>query len=215
MQTLGLSDSTPRSESRLKSLFWPSIQTGSDVDYLGAQGYWVCAVVAVFSFIILIASGNEISGVLVLLFYYLGGVGVWERSRYAAAVVLVMYVLDALFSGVGVVRVLIGALLLSNLRATWIASRWKPESEEAILPPRLAETWGDKFAARLPMWLWPKIRLAYYAFSAGYLLFVAFGLVSIIGVRLVSYDAGSSSGIGWHWESVRGFCFGAASASGR
>jgi hypothetical protein len=39
MQTLGLSDSTPRTESRLKSLFWPTIQTGSDVDYLGAQGY--------------------------------------------------------------------------------------------------------------------------------------------------------------------------------
>src|SRR6266436_4591073 len=37
MQTLGLSDSTPRSESRLKSLFWPSIQSSSDVDYLGAR----------------------------------------------------------------------------------------------------------------------------------------------------------------------------------
>ncbi|HZR29438.1 MAG TPA: hypothetical protein VFA71_11735 [Terriglobales bacterium] len=39
MQTLGVSDSTPQSENWLKSLFWPSIQ--SDVDYLGAQGYWV------------------------------------------------------------------------------------------------------------------------------------------------------------------------------
>jgi hypothetical protein len=37
MQTLGLSDSMPRSESRLKSLFWPSIESSSDVDYLGAQ----------------------------------------------------------------------------------------------------------------------------------------------------------------------------------
>jgi hypothetical protein len=180
METLGLSDSTPRSESRLKSLFWPSIQTGSDVDYLGAQGYWVCTVVAVFSFGFLVASGQAISGTFVLLFYYLGGVGVRERDRYAAAVVMAMYVADTLASGVGVVRVLIGALLLSNLRATWIASRWRPESEEAILPPRLAETWGDKFAARWPMWLWPKVRLTYYVFSAGLLLFVAFGLVVML-----------------------------------
>jgi hypothetical protein len=40
METLNLSDSTPRSESRLKSLFWPSIQNGADVDYLGTPGYW-------------------------------------------------------------------------------------------------------------------------------------------------------------------------------
>ena len=47
MQTLGVSDSLPHSESRLKSLLWPSIRSGSDVDYLGIQGYWVCTLVAV------------------------------------------------------------------------------------------------------------------------------------------------------------------------
>ena len=41
MQTLGLTDSAPRTEGRLKSLFWPSIKTGDDVDYLGTQGFWV------------------------------------------------------------------------------------------------------------------------------------------------------------------------------
>jgi len=180
MQTLGLSDSTPRTESRLKSLFWPSIQTGSDVDYLGAQGYWVCAVVAVFSFIFSAISGHVIAGAIVLVFYYLGGVGVRERSRYAAAVVLGLFVADMLASGPSVLRVLIAALLLSNLRATWIASRWKPESDEAILPPRLGETWSDKFVDKLPMWLWPKVRVLYYALSACFLVFVAIGLVVMI-----------------------------------
>jgi len=80
MQTLGLSDSTPRTESRLKSLFWPSIQTGSDVDYLGAQGYWVCALVAVFSLVMTAVAGHAVVGVFVFLFYYLGGVGVRERA---------------------------------------------------------------------------------------------------------------------------------------
>lgn len=180
MQTLGLSDSTGRTESRLKSLFWPSIQTGTDVDYLGTQGYWVCAVVAILSFAFLVASGHMIGGIFTLPFYYVGGVGVRERSRYAAAVVVLMYAADTLLSGLGVVRVMIGAVLLSNLRATWIASRWKPESEEAILPPRLGGTWGGKLADRLPMWLWPKVRIAYYVFSACFLAIVAAGLVMIL-----------------------------------
>lgn len=176
METLGLSDSGGRSDSRLKSLFWPTIQTGTDVDYLGAQGYWVCSLVAVVSLIFLSVKGTPISGVVGALFYYLGGVGVRERSRYAAAVVLLMYVIDTFFVGLGVVRIIFMALLLSNLRATWIASRWKPESEEAALPIRLSETLGDKLADQLPMWLWPKLRIPYYIFSAGFIVLVFVGL---------------------------------------
>lgn len=183
MQTLGLSDSAPRTESRLKSLFWPSIRTGSDVDYLGTQGFWVCALVAVFSLVVSVLAGQAIVGALGFLFYFLGGVGVRERSRYAAAVVLVLYAADAVTAGGGVVRVLLTALLLSNLRATWIASRWKPESEEAILPPRLGETWSDKFTDKLPMWLWPKVRILYYVYSAGFLVLVAVGLGALIANR--------------------------------
>lgn len=175
MQTLGLSDSMPRSEGRLKSLFWPSIRTASDVDYLGAQGYWVCAAVSLLSFSVLAITGQMIIAVIVLLLYFLGGVGVRERSRYAAATVLAMYTLD-LFITPSVVRVIITGLLLSNLRATWIASGWKPESQEATLPPRFGETWGDKFADKLPMWLWPKVRVLYYIFSAFFFLLVVVGL---------------------------------------
>jgi hypothetical protein len=179
MQTLGLSDSEPRTEGRLKSLLWPSIANGADVDYLGAQGYWVCTVIAVLSFIVSTVSGGPIIGVLLLLFFYLGGIGVRERSRYAALIVLVLYVVDTLLTGLGVVRIIIGALLLSNLRATWIAAQWKPEAEEAILPPRLGETWSDKFADQLPAWLWPKLRIAYYIYSVGFLLFIGAGLLAM------------------------------------
>lgn len=180
METLGLADSTPRSKGRLKSLFWPSIQTGSDVDYLGAQGYWVCTVVAVLSFIFGVLTSNVILGLFILLFYYLGGVGVRERSRYAASVILILFVADLFVSGLGVVRALIGALLLSNFRATWIASHWKAGAEEASLPPRLGETWSDKFVDKLPQWLWPKIRIPYYIFSACLLLLTAIGLVMTV-----------------------------------
>jgi hypothetical protein len=48
---------TPRTEGRLKSPFRPSIQTGSDMDYLGAQGHWVCSAFAVLSFIFSVLTG--------------------------------------------------------------------------------------------------------------------------------------------------------------
>ena len=97
MQTLGLSDSTTRSESRLKSLFWPSIQSGADVDYLAVQGFWVCTIVGLMSFILVgLFAGQPIIGFLVLLLFHLGGVGVREHNPYAAAIVLMYYVVDFL-----------------------------------------------------------------------------------------------------------------------
>jgi hypothetical protein len=176
METLGLSDSTPRSNGRLKSLFWPSIQTATDVDYLGTQGYWVCTLIAVLSLVVLVATGQTLAGLCAFLLLYLGGVGVRERSRYAAAIVLLFYATDAIISGVSVLRIFFASLLLSNLRATWIAAQWKPESDDAAFPPRLNETLGDKLADQLPPWLWPKVRIVYYIFSVGYVLAAAIGL---------------------------------------
>lgn len=179
MQTLGISGSEMRTEGRLKSLFWPSIRSGNDVDYLGAQGFWVCAVVSVVALFFFVISGQAIVGGLIFLFYFLGGIGVRERSRYAAAVVFAMFVMDTLTS-IGIVKIILSGLLLSNLRATWIASGWRSASEETAMPPRFGETWSDKFADKLPMWLWPKVRIAYYVFSACFLALVAFGLAVLI-----------------------------------
>ncbi len=178
MQTLGLSDSTPRTESRLKSLFWPSIQSGADVDYLALQGFWVCTIVGVVSLVALTMSHQPIIGVLVLLVFHLGGVGVREHNPFAAAITLVYYVVDSLGSpSVGVVRIIITAVLLSNLRATWIADHWKPDSEEAALPPRLAETFSDKFSDKWPAFIWPKVKIFYYIFSLGFLALIVAGLI--------------------------------------
>lgn len=192
MQTLGLSDSTPRSESRLKSLFWPSIQSGVDVDYLAVQGFWVCTIVGLMSFIFAGAlAGQPLIGFLVLLLFHLGGVGVREHNPYAAAIVLIYYMIDFLASfillfatspGIGVVKVIVIALLLSNLRATWIASGWKPDSEEAALPPRLGETFFDKLADKWPAFIWPKVKWLYYIFSFGYLALTVAAMI-VIAIR--------------------------------
>lgn len=188
MQTLGLSDSTTRTEGRLKSLFWPSIQSGADVDYLAVQGFWVCTGVGVISLLFLALANHPITGVLVFLLFHLGGVGVREHNPFAAAIILVYYIVDFLASflfllnspAIGFVRAIIIALLLSNLRATWIAAGWKPDSEEAALPPRFGETFSDKLADQWPAFIWPKVKVLYYIFSFGYLALTVAGLIIMI-----------------------------------
>jgi hypothetical protein len=177
MQTLGISESTPAGEGRVKSLLWPSVRCGEDVDYLGTQGYWICSLVAVVSLFFTFTSGQPIIGVLLFCFYFIGGVGVRERSLYAAIMVLGMYALDLLVGGLGVVRIIFAALLLSNVRGTWVAAHWNRDAEEASLPPRLDETLTDKFTDKFPAWLWPKIRYVYYVFAFLLLALVVVGLL--------------------------------------
>ena len=188
MQTLGISDSTPRSESRLKSLFWPSIESGADVEYLAVQGYWVCTVVAALSLAFLFVAHQPMLGIVVFLFFHLGGVGVREYSGFAATIVFIFYFIDTLAlsfkllvgsPGMIVLRVIITCLLLSNLRATWISTHWQSGSEESAMPLRLHDTLWDKFANRWPSWLWPKMRVVYYIFSVGLLLLFVLGLVTM------------------------------------
>jgi hypothetical protein len=193
MQTLGISTSDPTSENRIKSLLWPSIRNATDMDYLGTQGYWVCAVVAALSLAVNVMQGHSVVGVFVFLFFYLGGVGVRERSRFAAAIVLLMYFAELLVGVPSIGRIVILGLLLSNVRATWLAAGWQPDSAEAILPPRLNDTLGDKFADRLPAILWPKVRIPYYIYSVGFLALVVVGLIAVVRHRNDPHTASSYS----------------------
>ena len=120
-----------RSDGRLKSLFWPSVQSGADVDYLGAQGYWICAFIAVVSFGFSLLQGRPFLAITLLLFFYFGGVGVRQRDPLAAGMVFLFYAVDTVTTvffmvfaspwGMIVFRIFVTALLLSNVRATWIA----------------------------------------------------------------------------------------------
>jgi hypothetical protein len=125
-----------------------------------------------------------ITGVATMLFYYVGGVGIRDRSRFAALAVFIVYFLDTV-PGLSVLRVVLGGALLSNLRATWIAAGREPESEEAILPPRLNETLFDRLADQLPAWLWPKLRIPYYIYASGFLLSLIAGLAAAISGKVI------------------------------
>jgi len=111
------------------------------------------------------------------LFYFLSAFGVRERSRYAATIAFVLYTADMLLTGLNIIRLVFAAMLLSNVRATWMSSRWKPESEEAALPPRLNETIGDKLADQFPIWFWPKVRIVYHVFSVCLIILALAGVI--------------------------------------
>ncbi|HLJ85277.1 MAG TPA: hypothetical protein VKZ53_00550 [Candidatus Angelobacter sp.] len=132
----------------------------------------------------MIAVGQAFAGAIALLYFYLGGVGVREHSRFAAAAVFLLYALELFSPNFGVVRVMISAILLSNLRATWIAAGWNPASEEASLPQRMGNSLADKFTDRLPSWLWPKIRILYYIFAPCVMMLFILGLTLKLGLAL-------------------------------
>jgi hypothetical protein len=181
MQTLGISNSTPPQEKRFKNLFWPTIRTGTDVDALGTQGFWICTIVALLALGEMTIMGQPILGVLMGIYFYLGGVGVRQHNIYSAIVVFIMFLANTLASP-GILNVILTAVLLSTLRATFIASFWEPETVEAEMPIRLNETWGDKFADKWPLWLWPKIQIVFYIYSAGFLLLMLLGF-AVIAMR--------------------------------
>jgi hypothetical protein len=95
-----------------------------------------------------------------------------------------LLMIGALLTLGGIVRVFICAVLLSNMRASWLASQWDTASEEAAIPPRFGDTLTEKFVDKLPTALWPRLRILYFIFSMGYLALTAIGLGVMAAARL-------------------------------
>jgi hypothetical protein len=171
MQTLGLSDSTPRTESRLRALFWPTIRNDGDFDYITGQGFWICFVVAVLTVVVSLFQGNAPEGLFEGAFFFLAGVGVRQRNRTAGLAALTAYLLRVLnmirysHRAPGFLDFVILALLFANLRGNWLSARWAKEQGGLEPPLRLNQTIGDKLSDQLPRVLWPKARFVFYALA--------------------------------------------------
>ena len=101
MQTLGLSGETKRSDGRLKSIFWPTVENAWDVDYLGRQGFWICLLVAFFQIALSLVTGNLIAitfGAAAALVFMAGGLGVRQSNWPAAVMVFAIYFVGLLFT---------------------------------------------------------------------------------------------------------------------
>jgi hypothetical protein len=184
MQTLGLSGESRRSDGRLKSIFWPAVENAWDVNDLGRQGFWICLIIAVFQLVVSLATGNLIvivTGAAAALSFLIGGMGVRESSWPAAALVFSIFFVDLLYSMAtgrfpGVLSIVAAAILLSNVRAAFLASEWRPAGEEEDKPARFHDTLGDKLTDQLPARAWPVLQTPYYVLAALVLFLSLVGL---------------------------------------
>jgi hypothetical protein len=185
MQTLGLSSEVKRSDGRLKSLLWPTVDNAWDVDYLGQQGMWICTVVAVFTLVTSLLSANPIViavGLLAALFFVVGGMGIRECNWPAAAIVLAVHLCNILLAP-NVFSILFGVVLLSNLRATFLAAEWKPAEEGEDRPTRFNDSLADKYIDQWPRLLWPRLQIPFLILGVSMLLLSLFGIAFTLANR--------------------------------
>jgi len=186
MQTLGLSSESKRSDGWVKSLLWPTVENAWDVDYLGQQGMWICTAVAAFTLVAALLTANPLFilvGLLSAIFFVLGGMGIRQGNWPAAAIVFVVYLLNSL-AHLNVFSVIFSIVLLTNLRATFLASEWKPVGEDEDRPTRFNETLADKYVDQMPQLLWNKLQIPFIILGATMLLFSVAGLGIIVAGRL-------------------------------
>ena len=193
MQTLGLSSESQRSDGWLKSLLWPTVDNAWDVDYLGQQGMWVCTIVAVFGLGASFITGNPIViGIAMInaLFFILGGMGIREANWPAAAILFAVQLCNVLLKP-NVFSVAFAAILLSNLRATFLASEWRPAAEGEDRPTRFSESFGDKYVDQLPPILWPKLQIPFFVLGAAMLLLSLLGVLytAAFGLGLIPHKS--------------------------
>jgi hypothetical protein len=199
MQTLGLSQESKRSDGRLKSIFWPTVENAWDVDALGRQGFWICLIIAVFQIVVTLATGNPvliIVGTVSALAFFVGGMGVRESSWPAAAMVFSVFFTNLLCTMAnrqfpGFLTIIAAGILLSNVRAAFLASEWRPVSEDEDRPMRFSETLSDKLADQLPAKAWPMLQIPFFVLASillllslaglGIVLLQRFGVISHIG----------------------------------
>jgi len=192
MQTLGLSGETKRSDGWLKSIFWPTVENAWDVDYLGRQGFWICLWIAIFQLVVSVISGNPIViavGVAESLAFLIGGMGVRETNWSAAALVFSLFFFNQLYSLAaghlpGALSIIGTGLLLSNLRAAFLASEWRPAAEGEDKPTRFNDSLRDKLVDQLPAKAWPVLQIPFFGLASVLLLLTLVGLGLVLMQRL-------------------------------
>jgi hypothetical protein len=120
-----------------------------------------------------------ILGLIAFLIFALGGIGVREAS-WPAAIVFTMFVAglaDTMARGTlpGIFSIAAAAILLSNVRAAFLASEWRPAGPDEDRPTRFNESFGDKFVDQMPAKVWPVARVPFFIISTLYLVLVFAG----------------------------------------
>jgi len=183
MQTLGLSSECKRTDGRFKSIFWPTVENAWDVNYLGQQGFWICLVVGVLQLAGTLVIGTPIFlvfGITTFLIFFIGGMGVREASWPAAALVFTIFLagnVNSITIGASpsILGIISAGILLSNVRAAFLASEWRPASPQDDRPTRFNETFTDKLVDQLPARAWPILKVPFFIIASLDLLLILAG----------------------------------------
>ncbi len=194
MQTLGLSSESKRSDGRLKSIFWPTVENAWDVNYLGQQGFWICVIVGLLQALVGVFSGNPVllvAYVAMALVFLAGGMGVREANWPAAAMVFALFFCDILYTLAvgrlpGILTIVCAGILLSNVRAAFLASEWRPAQEGEDRPTRFNESFRDRLVDQWPPRVWPVLQVPFFALAALLLLLSMAGVGTALWQRLTA-----------------------------
>jgi len=123
------------------------------------------------------------------LVFVLGAMGVREASWPAAALVFAIFFSDILYTLAvgripGIISILFAGVLLSNVRAAYLASQWRPAREDEDRPTRFNETLWDKVMDQWPAKVWPVLQAPFFALSALVLVLSLVGVGTALWHRL-------------------------------
>lgn len=194
MQTLGLSSESKRTDGRLKSIFWPTVENAWDVNYLGQQGFWICLVVGVLQLagtLVMRSPVFLVFGIIAFLIFFIGGMGVREASWPAAALVFTIFLagnVNSITMGASpsILGIISAGILLSNVRAAFLASEWRPAAQDEDRPTRFNETFTDKLVDQLPAKAWPVLKVPFFIIASLDLLLILAGFAFQIAHRSVA-----------------------------
>lgn len=183
MGYLGLDETPIKDDNLFQRLFWPSDHAG-ETDQLGQQGFWVCWAVGSVSFLLMLARGHWLLALLTLLVFGLGGTGIREHSQPAAMLIACIYWLNQLAGVVsgqfpGFLGLVGGVLLIANIRGTYIAAKWAARGDQEVFPERARATLADRFVDQMPLKVWPKAKVPFFALAGLYLALTVLGIVAL------------------------------------
>jgi len=126
MQTLGLSDSTPKATSRFRDLFWPDLSVDTSAESACDTASWACFAIAGIT--TLVGVWNNPLVLIDAVLFVLIGLGLRRKWRSAAVTGFLLYVLEVLTAMSqgrfpGILTILILAILFNSVRASYAYRR--------------------------------------------------------------------------------------------
>ena len=138
MQILGLADSTPKSTSRLRDLFWPDLTSEPGARSACETASWACFIVAGVTGVA--AFWTSKLGLVDAALFLMIGFGLRRIWRTAAVAGLLLYLLEqvaTIAQGIfpGVLAIFVSAILFNSVRASFAYRRIRTSVAMALAVP--------------------------------------------------------------------------------